>query len=60
MHPLQLQLAIPSTACKGPYQREVVVAGGRVGALTLGAEALWSQCQAGPPAPGQAEPANGE
>lgn len=42
-HPLQLQLVIPSTAWKGPYQRKVVVVGGCAGALALRAEALWSQ-----------------
>lgn len=39
-----------------PYQREVVVAGVVAGVLTFQAEALWAQCQAGPPAPAQAEP----
>lgn len=41
---------------QGTYQREVVVAGVVAGALTLWAEALWAQRQAGPPAPAQAEP----
>lgn len=43
-----------------PYQREVVVAGAGAGALALGAEAVRAQRQAGPPAPAQAEPAQGK
>lgn len=41
---------------RGPYQREVVVAGVVAGVLAFWAEALRAQRQAGPPAPAQAKP----
>lgn len=41
---------------RGPYQREVVVAGVVAGLLAFWAEALRAQRQAGPPAPAEAKP----
>lgn len=44
---------------RGPYQREVVMAGVVAGVLAFWAEALRAQRQAGPPAPAQAKPGGG-